>query len=83
MNEELEYVLNRVSLEMPKKTIRMNAANSAIGDEIRRESIANLTFDLYNRWMKRFEDDFRLFQYPVPSFKELKSMYSNNTSNVP
>ena len=57
---------------MPNKTIHGNIAGEGNGDKNRREAIGNLTFENYQLWMKRFENDFRLFNLAVPTFENVK-----------
>ena len=78
IDKELSFVLRKFGFKTPpsevKKTIFINS-HSDTKNKRKKAAVDSVQASTYAKMLERFQDDFEVFGYPIPSFDDFKRQY--------
>ena len=69
LNEELSYVLAQLGVDL--KVPKANSYKNGQKTTTRHDAMKNLSRINFNRFIERYQDDFDLFDFEIPSFEQI------------
>ena len=79
VNKELAFVLRKFGLKTPpaENEITQNS-HSETKNQRKKAAVESVEQSTYAKMVERFQDDFEVFGYPIPSFEEFKQQYGED-----